>query len=138
MSRDSRLSTAIHLLMLLWGKKGELVQSDYIASSVNTNPVVIRRLIGQLKEAGIVEVVAGKNGGCRLLKSAEHISMWDVFIAVQNPQLFFKNKNEPNKECPIGCKINDCLNQYYDDLQDTLMSKMKKDTLLSLITEQVL
>ena len=137
MSRDTRLSTAIHTLMVLFGAQGKLTQSDYIASSVNTNPVIIRRLLGMLKEAGIIEVVAGKNGGSRLLKSAGDITVWDVFIAVQNTDLFFKNSNEPNKKCPIGQKINSCLNDFYEEVHETIEGKLKSETILSLYEDRV-
>jgi Rrf2 family protein len=137
MSRDTRLSTAIHILMVLFGAKDKLTQSDYIAGSVNTNPVIIRRLLGMLKEAGIIEVVAGKNGGSKLLKSAEDITVWDVFIAVQNTDLFFQNSNEPNKKCPVGQKINLCLNDFYAEVHETIEGKLKSETILSLYNDRV-
>lgn len=80
--------------------------SEYIAGSVNTNPVVIRRILGRLKQAGIVDMKRGA-GGAYLLKKAEDITLLEVYKAVdcvEEGQLFQIHEN-PNPKCPIGANI---------------------------------
>jgi len=62
MTISSRFSVAIHILSLLEISKDEICTSEYIAGSVNTNPVVIRRIMGMLSKAGLVEVRTGVAG----------------------------------------------------------------------------
>ena len=71
---NSKLTVGIHILTLLASSPGEAQTSEYIAGSVNTNPVVIRRLLGLLREAGIVESQGGHGGGWRLQRPAERIT----------------------------------------------------------------
>ncbi|MGK0290803.1 MAG: Rrf2 family protein [bacterium] len=135
--RDTKVSTAIHILMMLCHAKDKLLSSDYIASSVNTNPVVIRRLISELKSAGFVKVTNGKNGGYELAKQATEITVWDVIQAVQNNPMFCQNLNQPEEKCVVGAKINFCLEQLYDDVQKTLEDKLNRYTIAELYQKSI-
>ncbi len=72
---NSRLSVAVHILALLALNKGQPLTSDYIARSVNTNPVVIRRLLGRLRRIGLVRSQGGIGGGWDLVRGADLISL---------------------------------------------------------------
>jgi Rrf2 family protein len=106
MKISSRFSIAVHILSLLAIAKDAHGTSEWIAGSVNTNPVTIRRILGQLKKAGQVNVRAG-TGGAFLLKDLDEISLLDVYRAVEvveEDQLFHIHA-EPNPECPVGANI---------------------------------
>lgn len=75
---NTRLSTALHILSLLAHNKGELLTSEWIAGSIGLNPVIVRKEIAVLKKAGLVESVAGKEGGTRLAKSAKKLN-WRMY-----------------------------------------------------------
>lgn len=107
---NTRFPVAVHILALLAVNSGEYIKSEDIAKSVNTNPVVIRRIAGLLKKAGFIEIRSGV-GGATLLKNADEISLFDVYCAVnpdEGSHLFVLHEN-PNPMCYIGNNIHDAL-----------------------------
>lgn len=100
--RSSRFTVAIHVLAAIAAKGGcTPVCSDILAGSVNTHPVVIRRLMCALREAGLIRSVAGANGGFVLARPADQIGLGEVYAAVE-PEGVFAQHDEPNKACPVG------------------------------------
>jgi Rrf2 family protein len=106
MQISSRFSVAVHVLTLLAvTPAGELLTSDRMAGSVNTNPVVIRRILGQLKKAGLVEVRAAA-GGTYLRRNPADITLLDVYQAVEVVEgNLFSMHDKPNPKCPVGRNI---------------------------------
>ena len=106
MQISSRFSVAVHVLTLLAvTPAGELLTSDRMAGSVNTNPVVIRRILGQLKKAGLVEVRAAA-GGTYLRRASADITLLDVYRAVEVVEgNLFSMHDKPNPKCPVGRNI---------------------------------
>jgi Rrf2 family protein len=106
MTISSRFAVGIHILTLIELNKEEAISSEYIASSVNTNPAVIRKLMGMLKKAGLIEVHPGI-AGAKLTKELSEITLFDVYKAVnvvQEKELFSVHDN-PNPKCPVGRNI---------------------------------
>jgi Rrf2 family protein len=102
-------------------KRGEALTSEFISCSVNTNPVVIRRLLGSLRAAGLVESKPGVGGGWSLLVDPERITLLDVLRALEpHSELFALHRNEPNPECPCGQHIQDVLTEVYDKVQKSV------------------
>src|SRR5437667_14393 len=99
---SSRFAVAIHVLTLLASRDGPLT-SEYIAGSVNTNAVVIRRLMKALRGAKLVVSQGGPGGGWRLARAPEAMSLRDVYRAVEDPPLF--RQHDPSSLCPIGSTI---------------------------------
>src|SRR6202043_3087491 len=98
---SSKLSVGIHILTIFGLKPGEALTSEFIASSVNTNPVVIRRFLGWLGDAGIVESKTGVGGGWSLLVDPERITLLDILRAVEpKNEIFALHRREPNPDCP--------------------------------------
>ena len=79
--------------------------SDYIAGSVNTNPVVIRRILALLARASLVRTQEGARGGTTLARPAEQIDLLAVYRAVEGGGLFALHPQPPNPACPVGCNI---------------------------------
>ena len=105
MAANSQFSMAVHILTLL-AKAGEnYMKSGNIAGSVNTNAVVIRRVLGQLNQAGLVSSQTGASGGTRLARSASEISLCDIYKAVSCGEVFALHAKSPNQDCPIGKNI---------------------------------
>ena len=106
MQISSRFSVAVHVLTLLAATPaGELLTSDRMAASVNTNPVVIRRILGQLKKAGLVEVRAAV-GGTHLRRAPASITLLEVYRAVEVVEGdLFSVHDAPNPKCPVGRNI---------------------------------
>ncbi|MBJ6362823.1 Rrf2 family transcriptional regulator [Paenibacillus sp. GCM10012307] len=106
MKISSRFSIAVHILSLLATAKDAHCTSEWIADSVGTNPVIIRKIIGQLKKAGFVGVRAG-TGGAFLLIGLEQITLLDIYRAVEvveEGELFHIHE-QPNPDCPVGANI---------------------------------
>jgi Rrf2 family protein len=125
MQISSRFSVAVHVLTLLaLAPAGELLTSDRMAASVNTNPVVIRRILGQLKKAGLVEVRAAA-GGTYLRRSPAAISLLEVYHAVEvvDGRLFSMHE-KPNPKCPVGRNIQASLDETLGRAQAALEQQL--------------
>jgi Rrf2 family protein len=102
MAANSQFAVAIHVLSILAKSGEERVKSDYIAGSVNTNPVVIRRLLSNLQEAGLVVSQVGAAGGTTLARQPKDIRLSEVYNALPCGEVFALHSKEPNQDCPIG------------------------------------
>lgn len=108
---SSRLTVAVHTLLAIeYFHSDHKVTSEFIASSVCVNPVVIRRILLQLKDAGLVDVARG-SGGAVLKRPPQSISLLDVYRAVdclEKESMFHFHEN-PNAACPVGSRIHAAL-----------------------------
>ena len=102
---NQQFATAVHVLTALACNKKELMNSDSLATSVNTNPVVIRRLLSQLTKAKLVQTVRGKSGGVRLAKEPSQISLKDIYIALSPTESIAPREKTPHKECAVSCAM---------------------------------
>ena len=132
MSTNSRMSVAVHVLAWIAhdrrGTDKEVATSERIATSVNTNPVVIRRALGQLKAAGLVDGSRGRSGGWRLARPARDITLLDVYRAVGDEEIFALPAAPPDAECYVGYGIHDVLANTYRDAQRALHAELEKIT----------
>src|SRR5690606_3680494 len=103
MAANCRFAFAVHVLSVLATHPDEVVSSELLAKSANTNPVVIRRLLCELREAGLISTARGPCGGARLDKAARQISLLDIYRAVEGEvEPFGAHPNEPAKGCVVG------------------------------------
>jgi DNA-binding IscR family transcriptional regulator len=106
-------------------RRGESLTSEFIADSVNTNPVVVRRLLGSLRDAGLVESKTGVGGGWSLLVDPGRITLLDIFRAVEpHTELFALHRSEPNPECPCGQHIQGVLTEVYDHVREGMARQL--------------
>jgi Rrf2 family protein len=107
---SSRVAVAVHVLAYMAWKRSEAVTSERIAASVNTNPVVVRRIVGALRNAGMVTVQPGVGGGAMLAREPDDITLLDVYRAVEDgDELFSLHPSEPSRSCNVGGNIRDVL-----------------------------
>lgn len=106
--------------------------SIFLAGSVNVNPVIIRKTLGQLKAAGLVEVAAGV-GGAKLTKSPQDITLWDVFQAVEEDEDLFHFQENPNPACPVGRNIHGVLGDRLEEVRQHMLDDFKKVTIADLL-----
>ncbi len=109
MSHSSRFTVAVHVLGMLALGDSVPKTSETIARSVNTNPVVIRRILGILGKAGLVETHPGAGGGSILARPAREISLLEVYHLMENGGLFPLHNQPPSDECMCGRHIQDVL-----------------------------
>lgn len=133
MASSSRLIVAAHVLTVL-AQDNQPVPSEFIAGSVNTNPVVIRRIVGLLAKAGLVSSTEGSGGGATLARSAERITLADVYAAVEDVgELFGSPRNDPNPDCPVGRHVQSLLKTRLNAAQSTMARELKKTTIADLL-----
>ena len=146
MQISSRFTIAVHVLIAIETFKNDhKITSEFLASSANVNPTVIRRLLQQLKKAEIVTVKRG-SGGADIEKSLTEITLLDVYNAVEpveNGQLFHFHEN-PNQKCPVGRNIHHVLDDKLARVQEAMereldsitLADVKKDTEMWVAKEQ--
>ncbi len=129
MAANSQFSIAVHVLTLL-ARAGEgNVKSECIAASVNTNAVVIRRLISQLHQAGLVASRTGAFGGTRLARTPAEISLVEVYKAVCFGEVFALHARSPNQDCPVGRNIEAVLCRLQKEIDKSVDSTLARYTL---------
>lgn len=106
MAMNCRFAFAVHVLSVLALHREENLTSEMLASSVNTNAVVIRRLLSELSGAGLVETQRGPGGGARLSQSPQEISLLHIHRAVAGEtEMFGAHPQAPEGSCPVGKEI---------------------------------
>ena len=138
MQISSRFTIALHILTCIEEFKNDCkITSDFLASSINVNPVVIRRILQKLKSAGIITVARGNVGNMEINRDLNDITFYDVYKAVDcvdDEGLFHFHEN-PNPRCPVGRNIHNVLDKRLDAIQQTMENEMKKSTLADVINE---
>lgn len=130
MQISSRFTMAIHMFACIDTFSDQKMTSNFMAGSIGTNPVIIRKLLQQLKAAGLVEVARG-TGGVTITKPLEEITFLDVYKAVEcapNEQLFHFHEN-PNPNCPVGKNIHRILDGKLLEVQKAMEEKLSQMTL---------
>ena len=134
MQISSRFTVALHIFTCVETFKDDYkVTSDFLASSINTNPVIIRKILSQLKNAGLITVARG-TGGIAPTRPISEITFYDVYQAiepVENGDLFHFHE-APNPECPVGRNIHSLLDDKLKAIQDAMEAEMKKYTVADL------
>ena len=137
MQISSRFTIAIHIFSCINTLEEEhKITSEFLASSIQVNPVIIRKLLGQLKDAELITVQRG-SGGASLARPAEEISLLDVFNAVEsldNGKLFHFHEN-PNPQCPVGRSIHPVLDGRLDQIQAAMEREMQSITLADIFAD---
>jgi len=132
MSANSRLTIAAHALAWigLYQRQGHPVAtSEQIAGSANTNPVVIRRLLGELRAAGLVDSRRGVGAGWTLTRELAAITLLDVYDAIEPGPLFALHRAEPDAGCMVGRGIQPALHDIYAGIECTVRQELAKTTL---------
>ena len=133
MPANSQFAMAVHILTLLARSGGENLKSDCIAQSVNTNPVVIRRLLAHLAQAGLVASQTGAAGGTHLAKQPKDVSLACVYKAVSCGDVFALPHREARKDCPVGRNIQAVLCRLQKEVDCTVNDKLREFTLEDVI-----
>lgn len=137
MQISSRFTVALHIFACVdTFKETHKLTSDFLSQSINVNPVIIRNILTQLKNAGLITVARG-TGGVDTTRALSEISFYDVYLAiepVENGDLFHFHES-PNPNCPVGRNIHTLLDQKLYAIQASMENEMKKYTLADLKNE---
>ncbi|MBR6316315.1 MAG: Rrf2 family transcriptional regulator [Lachnospiraceae bacterium] len=130
MQITSKFTIAIHIITAIeYFSEKETVTSNFLAGSVGANPVIVRNVMGKLKEAGIISISQGKSG-ISLAKSLDKITFYDVYKAVEcvdGEGLFHFHEN-PNIKCPVGKNIHKAMDDKLQRVQHAMEEELRKIT----------
>ena len=132
MSANSRLTIAAHALAWIghYQRQGhEVATSEQIATSANTNPVVIRRLLGELRRAGLVRSRRGAGAGWSLARELGTITLLDVYDAVEPGPLFALHRTVPDQGCVVGHGIRPAMQAIYAGIEERLRAELARVTM---------
>ncbi|WP_344582685.1 Rrf2 family transcriptional regulator [Streptomyces lunalinharesii] len=138
MGANSRVTVAAHALTWigLYQRRGhEVATSEQIATSVNTNPVVVRRLLAQLRKAGLVDSRRGAGAGWALSRDLPTITLLDVYEAVEPGPIFALHPATPDPERVVGHGIAPVLGVAYDGVETALRAELARTTLEDVLRE---
>ncbi len=130
MPNSSRFAIAVHVLTLLARYSGQPVKSGFLAESVNTNPVVIRRLLCALAQGGLVVSQTGAAGGTWLARPPEQISLWEIYRIVELGPLFALHRQQPNQHCLVGRHIEEVLSDIQKDTETALAQVLTQTSVM--------
>ena len=129
---NQQFAFAVHILAML-AYSDQMIASRTIAISVNTNPVVVRRLLLALRSAGLIATRSGKNGGAVLLKKPARISLLDIYEAVEQRPVIAISKRDPFKRCPVSCSMRQIMSDVSNDADNAIRSHLRQVTLEQLV-----
>jgi len=112
---------------------GEVIGSQTLAASVNTNPVVVRRLLLALRRARLIETFTGKHGGARLRKNPRGISLVDIYDAVEPRPVIQLNERKVFKKCPVSCNMRSIMGHVAEGAEDAVRKHLRGITLTQLV-----
>jgi len=124
---------AVHVLTVLAYKEGDRVTSASLAGSINTNPVIVRRLLLALQRAKLVDTCKGAGSGSRLNYSPKRINMAQIYRAVEASEAFSTPPRKPNADCPVGHCMREELEKIFTSAQNALERDLEKTTLADVI-----
>jgi Rrf2 family protein len=129
MPANCQFATGVHLLALLAQSPDSFRTSKEIAESTLTHPVVVRRLMAHLQDAGMVETQKGPGGGVRLARLPRQITLAEVYAAVETSEPLHFPHTAPNKNCPIGHAMQSILEEIFARAESALTAELARTTL---------
>lgn len=136
MQISTKFTIAIHILAAVeyFGKE-EKVTSDFLSSSIGSNPVIIRNIMSDLRNAGLIEIRRGP-GGIEIARPLDKITFYDIYEAVEkNKDELFHFHESANPMCPVGRNIHSALYDKLQDVQRDFEESLKKHKLSDVISD---
>ena len=130
---NQQFTFAVHIMTALACSPGELLDSSTLAASVNTNPVVVRRLLLALRRAGLVETYAGKHGGACLRGKPERISLGDIYGAVEARPVIQINERKASRRCDVSCQMKSIMGSIAESTERAVRKHLCGITLAQLV-----
>ena len=137
MQITSKFTVAVHILTCIDIFGGQMrVTSDFLSGSTGVNAVIVRNVLGQLRNAGIVETRQG-SGGAHLAKALDEITLYDIYKAVDcvDEEGLFHFHENPNADCPVGRNIHKAMDDRLEAAQASLENQLKRTTLAEVVAD---
>jgi Rrf2 family protein len=130
---SSRFAVAVHILTLMAWSEDEPLKSEQVAKSVNTNPVVIRRILCELAHARLVVSQTGSAGGSKLARKPDDITLLDIYEAVESRDVFSLHRQHPSRRCPVGVNIETVLGEVLEEVNSAVQQVLTRITIKDVV-----
>ena len=130
---NQQFTFAVHIMTALAFSPEEVIDSQTLAASVNTNPVVVRRLLLALRRARLIETFAGKHGGARLCKRPNRISLVDIYDAVESRPVIPISQRKALKQCHVSCNMKSIMSCVAESTEQAVRKHLRGITLAQLV-----
>ena len=138
MQIGSKFTIGVHIITAIdYFKDMDRVNSEFLAGSIGVNPVIVRTVISQLREAGIVQTQRGSSGA-ELTKKLDEITLYDIYKAVgsvDTEEGLFHFHEQPNPDCPVGRNIHKVLDPRLMDAQRVMEEKLRATTFADIMKD---
>ncbi len=137
MQITSKFTIAVHIIAAIdYFKDSEKVTSNFLAGSVGANPVIVRNVMGNLKESGIIAISQGKSG-ISLAKELDEITFYDVYKAVDcvDDDGLFHFHEKPNINCPVGKNIHIAMDEKLQKVQSIMENELSRITMADVVAD---
>ncbi|MFT8705084.1 Rrf2 family transcriptional regulator [Bifidobacterium aquikefiricola] len=133
MRYSTQLSDAVHILAYIAVFSGTRdITSDILAASIETNPTNVRKIMGQLRQRGLIHTINGRPKPT-LSRPVEAITLYDIFTSIQGETALIEVDEHTNPRCIIGANIQQALEKEYSRLQQSVEHEMKNITLADIL-----
>ncbi|MFF4713285.1 Rrf2 family transcriptional regulator [Streptomyces eurythermus] len=130
---SSRSAIAVHALAMLAHRRGGTLTSAEIADSLDSNPVLVRRVLGRLRDARLVRSTEGRGGGWSLARAPRDITLHDAYAAVEEGRIFSRHTRPPSTACEVGRHIGDVLDAEFQNAERALEQQLGRTTIADLL-----
>ena len=130
---NQQFAIAVHILVALAYNKKTLMNSDSLAKSASTNPVVIRRLLSQLAKSKLVTTRRGKSGGVELAKEPSQINLKEIYLALSPSEPIARRNKMISHECPVSCLMNAIMSTLAEGSQKSIQKYLESQKLSVLV-----
>jgi Rrf2 family protein len=130
---NQQFTFTVHIMTALAFSPEDVIGSQKLAASVNTNPVVVRRLLLALRRAGLIETFTGKRGGARLRKKPNRISLVDIYDAVERRPVISVNKRRALRQCDVSCNMKSIMSCVAESTEQAVRKHLRGITLAQLV-----
>lgn len=133
MAANTRMATAVQILCVIAYTGPEGTNSEIVAKSLRTNPVVVRRLLKCMQQQGLVEIRPGKDGGVELARAPDEITLDQIYRAVETETGVFALRPRGNPKCPVDSRMKDLLTPIFGATDTAVETTLRQTTLGSLV-----
>ena len=135
MAANSLLAGAVQILCVLAWRGDKATNSEDVAKSLKTNPVVVRRILKGLERHGLVEIRPGRHGGVALSRSPSDITLEEIYKALEDGTVFAL-RQRGNPRCPVNVAMAGLLNPVFG-AADAAVGGVLRQTNLAALVEKI-
>jgi Rrf2 family protein len=136
MKRNSRLSLALHTLSHMAAEPDLRRTSSQIAAHAGTNPVVVRRVLGELRKAGLLSSEKGQAGGWKLAKPAKAITLADIYLALGERLVAGTGtRNAPPSPCNLETRLQTRVSDVLEEIEHSLVQRLRETSIIDIHPE---